>query len=112
MTIASFRIEEGLQQETVLLPPALDLSVEGGVVGQGPAPGRFLGGTLGTGMSLDVIHGFSDRASAKVFPDDGAVAPDTAIQVALGATLMPVHVYYLLRSAPPGPDVRLQYVSL
>src|SRR5262245_35339772 len=101
MTVASFGVEEGLEKEILLRPPALDLDVDGGLVGQRLAPGGSLGLPLLPLQRLDVIQGFRARAGAEVLADDAALVFPTLGQVALGAPLLPIgHVCYLLPGAP------------
>src|SRR5262245_27822604 len=101
MAVESFAVEESLKQETLLLPPALDLGVKDGMVGQGLAPGILHGLALLPLHHLDVIQGFRDRAGAEILSQDAALAFPTPGQVALGAPLLPIgHVCYLLPAAP------------
>src|SRR5438552_3945412 len=85
MAVESFAVEEGLEEETLLFPPALDLGVDGGVGGQRLAPGLLRGVPLVPLHHLDGIHGFRDRASAEILPNDAALAFPTLGQAALGA---------------------------
>src|SRR5262249_38716515 len=86
----------------LLLPPALDLGVEGRLVGQGLAPGLLRGLALLPLHHLDMIHGFSAWASAEVLPDDAALLLHAAVEIALVPALLPGQVYYLLPAAPTG----------
>src|SRR5262245_7059983 len=70
ITVASFGVEQGLEKERLLRPPALDLDVDGRLVGQGLAPGVSLGLPLLPLQHLDMIQGFRARAGAEVLPDD------------------------------------------
>src|SRR5262245_22181886 len=96
MTVESFAVEEGFPQEPLLRPPALDLDVEGRLVGQGLTPGLSCGVPLVSLPHLVVVQGFCGRAGAEVLPVDTALVFHAAVEIALVPALLPGHVYYLL----------------
>src|SRR5215475_13536489 len=100
MTVESFAVEEGLQQEPLLRPPALDLGVDSRLVGQGLAPGLPCGVPQVSLPHLVVVQGFCGRAGAEVLPDDAALVFHAAVEIALVPALLPGHVYYLPGRAP------------
>src|SRR5262245_2910026 len=100
MAVASFAIEEGLEDEILLRPPALDLDVDGRLVGQGLAPGLLYSLAARPFHPLRGVQGFRTRASAEVLPNDAALVFHAAVEIALGPALLPGHVYYLLCGAP------------
>src|SRR5262245_14842683 len=100
MTVESFAIEEGLEEETLLLPPDLDLDVDSSMVSQRLAPDILYGLALLPLHHLDVVQGFRHRAGAEVLPVDAALVFHAAVEIALVPALLPGHVYYLPRRAP------------
>src|SRR5262249_14838281 len=73
MAVQPSGVEESLEQQILLRPPALDLGVNGGVLGQGLAPGLSCGVPLLPLHHLNVIHRFSDRAGAEILSEDAAL---------------------------------------